>query len=458
MIRAISTPQEADLIQKTAREVFIHAFPLMLTDSVRRAHPVASPQFHLLQDVDGAIAPGMGRDDPCVVTTSAWIDLSGEPAVLRLPHTGGRYTYLTLIDTAGQPFASLGSRTGEDAGADLALVGPQWRGELPSGLTARRAPSNAVWAVSRLHAFSRLDIPEAMAIMSRQCVAGFAPPTKRQSTVLPKLSPPAKTCIRQIADLSPAEFFHRLDAVLERAPLGSARNSRQVIAPLLQDLGGPPPTSAWTPEFERALAAGLAEGLSAIQAAAAQQPPGGRLGWRLEADDSSSPPLQRAARACLALGAPLQDDVLSFACDCDEAGRGLSGAERYWMRFSADALPPVRAFWRLSVNEHSHVIGDRSDLILNPDGSLDLIVQHAAPEASEIFNWLATPAGPFSLSLRLYWPRGSAVSGAWAPPPVERLGSSSRGWRPSMAGRASAPPSRPSRRLGHPRLAWRMLP
>lgn len=462
MIRAVSTSQEADLVRKAAEQVFIQAFPLMLTDGVRRAHPLASTQFHLLQDDDGAIAPGLARDDPCVVATSAWIDLTGEPVVLRLPHTGGRYTYLTLIDTAGEPFASIGSRTNEDAGTDLALVGPQWRGELPSGLTARRAPSNAVWAVSRLHAFSRLDLPEALAVARQECVAFFTPPAERQTALLPRLSLPAKSSIRQIADLDPADFFHRLDAVLDRAPLGSARNIRQAIGALLTELGGPPPTEAWSADFERALSLGLADGLAVVQAAAVEPCESGRLGWRIEASESAAPPLQRAARVYVGLGAPLQDDVLSFACDCDEAGRPISGGERYCMRFSADALPPVRAFWRLSVHpsagEHAQSVGDRSDLILNPDGSLDLIIQHSPPEASEIFNWLAAPSGPFSLRLRLYWPRGAAVNGAWAPPPVERLGSSSRGWRPLQTGRTTIAPPRPPRRLTQPRLAWRMLP
>ena len=57
-----------------------------------------------------------------------------------LPATRGRHFTLTLIDTAGEVFASFGSRTGEDAGQIAGLVGPAWCGELPHGLKAKRAP------------------------------------------------------------------------------------------------------------------------------------------------------------------------------------------------------------------------------------------------------------------------------------------------------------------------------
>ena len=52
-------------------------------------------------------------------------------------------------------------------------------------------------------------------------------------------------------------------------------------------------------------------------------------------------------------------------------------------------MPPVEGFWWLSTkpaapDDRRHGLGDRSDLTLNPDGSLDLIVQSKPPAVAQI--------------------------------------------------------------------------
>ena len=55
------------------------------------------------------------------------------------------------------------------------------------------------------------------------------------------------------------------------------------------------------------------------------------------------------------------------------------------------------------------------------DGGLTLTVQHGRPEGTAAANWLPAPAAPFYMALRLYRPREAVLSGAWLPPPIERL-------------------------------------
>ncbi len=75
-----------------------------------------------------------------MIIASAWIDLTDGPMVLRLPPTQGAGFDLTLIDTAGEPFASLGSRTtATTAGVDVAVVGPRWSGDIPQAHLTHRA-------------------------------------------------------------------------------------------------------------------------------------------------------------------------------------------------------------------------------------------------------------------------------------------------------------------------------
>jgi hypothetical protein len=95
-------------------------------------------------------------------------------------------------------------------------------------------------------------------------------------------------------------------------------------------------------------------------------------------------------------------------------------------------LPQVNAFWSLTMYDEDgyfvpnaanrYAIGDRDALQFNQDGSLDLYVQRERPaDARQAANWLPTPEGSFSLTMRLYWPKAAALDGTWAPPTLRRV-------------------------------------
>jgi hypothetical protein len=65
-------------------------------------------------------------------------------------------------------------------------------------------------------------------------------------------------------------------------------------------------------------------------------------------------------------------------------------------------------------------IGDRDDLRYNPDGSLDLHLQHTRPAADREANWLPAPRGPLGVTMRLYAPGAAALDGRWNPPAIRR--------------------------------------
>ena len=68
-----------------------------------------------------------------------------------------------------------------------------------------------------------------------------------------------------------------------------------------------------------------------------------------------------------------------------------------------------------------YTVGDRTPgLMANPDGSLEIFIQNAAPsDPKEKANWLPAPGGPFYLNLRMYGPDDSLQKGAWKPPVVK---------------------------------------
>jgi hypothetical protein len=114
----------------------------------------------------------------------------------------------------------------------------------------------------------------------------------------------------------------------------------------------------------------------------------------------------------------------------DAEGNPLTGKNGYTWHLAKEELPPVRAFWSLTLYDaegfqvtndlNRFAIGDRDDLRFNDDGSLDIIVQHQTP-AEGTSNWLPAPEGGFNLCARLYYPKDEALDGTWRPPAIRKI-------------------------------------
>jgi hypothetical protein len=99
------------------------------------------------------------------------------------------------------------------------------------------------------------------------------------------------------------------------------------------------------------------------------------------------------------------------------------------LHFEPGNLPPVEAFWSVTMYDEEgfqvaneidrFALGDRDPLVYNPDGSLDLYLQHEAPAGERVANWLPSPRGRVGVTMRLYGPKESVLSGAWSPPPLQ---------------------------------------
>ena len=121
----------------------------------------------------------------------------------------------------------------------------------------------------------------------------------------------------------------------------------------------------------------------------------------------------------------------------DDAKAPLTGSNRYVVHIPKSSLPiPVKAFWSLTMYDtnsffvpnplNRYLINNRSQLMRNPDGSIDIYVQHDPPSnPAQASNWLPAPASGsgFRLIWRLY-DLDRAVFGVldgsgWQPPPVQ---------------------------------------
>jgi hypothetical protein len=133
----------------------------------------------------------------------------------------------------------------------------------------------------------------------------------------------------------------------------------------------------------------------------------------------------------LGLGANLPEDAIYPINLADDTGRPLDGASKYMIHFEKTALPPVDAFWSITLYDQEgyqvanplnrFAVSSWMPFKYNADGSLTLLFQNESPAADTEANWLPAPKGPFNLTMRLYAPRSEALTSKWNPPPVTRF-------------------------------------
>lgn len=118
----------------------------------------------------------------------------------------------------------------------------------------------------------------------------------------------------------------------------------------------------------------------------------------------------------------------------DNLGGTLEGSKaNYRLTFPAGELPPVNAFWSVTMDDgttqllidnpiNRYLINSPMlpDLEKNPDGSLTLFIQKDEPtDPLQQANWLPAPNGPIYTVLRMYWPKESILNGKWQPPGIQ---------------------------------------
>ncbi len=120
-------------------------------------------------------------------------------------------------------------------------------------------------------------------------------------------------------------------------------------------------------------------------------------------------------------------EAMYWMTNKDAAGQNLSGAHHYILHFPPGGLPPNHAFWSLTMGDarnhfvpnpiSRYSVSDRSRLVPDADGSVDIYIQNAAPAGHES-NWLPAPSGNFILWLRVYLPGKTILEGQYKVPAV----------------------------------------
>lgn len=446
---------DADELMSLVGEAYVFGYPLVIMDmtknvstNVEQPHPIrASAPINQLghyRKFPDHTMKTVVKPNVDTYYSIAWLDLSAEPQVLFMPATD-RYYLLPFYDAYTNVFASPGTRTTGTAAQEFAIVGPNWKGEIPEGVQLLQAPTEMVWMIGRIQVNSTEDgattvrtIQDGMSLRPLSAYGNkeYASPTgnvqKEYENIIPS---------KGVRDLDVSTYLNRVAQLMVKNPPQSADS---VMLKKLAKIGlvaGKPFELKTDNLIVKTKFKVLPEFIHKKMEARRDNPDASLMtnGWRVITEGLGTYEtdyLKRAYIDFVGLGANWAEDTVYPTCVFDINGNPLDASKTYQLHFEANELPLVNAFWSITAynaeeflveNElNRFALGDRDPIQYNEDGSLDLYIQTNRPKAAQVSNWLPIPKeGRFTLTMRLYWPKEEVLNGLWKPPfliPTEKEG------------------------------------
>jgi hypothetical protein len=437
-------------------DAYLYFYPLISTDITRLTstnievgkEPLKGPMNTFVSAV--AYPPGdlklVVRINFDTLYSLAWLDLTKEPVVVSSPDTNGRYFLLPMLDMWTDVFASPGWRTTGTQAQTFLIVPPGWRPDLrdkviddfklPKDTQRIDAPTPYVVIIGRTKTDGPPDYDAVHKIQAGYTVTPLSQWGKPPQPVTIKVDPtidmktPPKI---QVDTMSAAKYFTYAAELLK---VNAPHITDEPMIAQLRKIGIEPGKSFDFDKADPAIRNALVSAREDAQKLMVWKIPTiARVanGWSMNTDTMGvygNYYLKRAIVAQVGLGANLPEDAIYPLNLGDETGKPLDGANKYTLHFDKASLPPVNAFWSVTLYDtegfqvpntlNRFAVSSWMPFKYNTDGSLDLYFQNERTGADNEANWLPTPKGPFNLTLRLYAPQSDALTGKWNPPPITR--------------------------------------
>lgn len=437
------TPEETRAI---AKEAYTYANPMVDHYRILYSYFVdtENPDYKAPWNQLANITRVYTHEDRAVQTPNSdtpysWaaLDLRTEPMVLTVPPIEeGRYFSIQLIDLYTHNFDYIGSRTTGNAGGDFLIAGPGWEGAVPDGVRkVIHSETELVLAVYRTQLFNPEDLENVKAVQEGYQVQPL-------SAFLGQQPPQAAPEIDFIEPLSKGEIrespqvFEQLNFLLQFCP--THPSEQDLMARFAKLNIGPGQDFNWeafSPEIREAIGQGMADAWEDFAALkkkveTGEIGSGDVFGTREHLDNNYG---YRMAAAVLGIWGNSAEEAIYPPYYVDAGGQPMEGTNEYVLYFAPGQLPPVHSFWSLTMYElpESLLVDnpiDRyllnstmmDDFVRDEDGGISLYLQHESPGKDREPNWLPAPEGPFSVVMRLYWPKREALDGIWQQPPIIR--------------------------------------
>jgi hypothetical protein len=437
------SPAEARAI---AKEAYIYGYPMVDAYRVQydyfvnRQNPEFKAPWNEIRNIPHVYTPA----DKAIVSPNSdtpysmiGMDLRTEPLVLTVPKIEKkRYFSVQLIDEYTFNFDYIGSRTTGNDGGSFLIAGPSWKGKAPKGVkNIFHSETELGVAVYRTQLFNPDDIDNVKKVQ-----AGYK--VQPLSEFLGQAAPKPAPAIDFIKPLTPEtqktspDFFNILNFVLTVCPTNPSETALMArFAKIGVGAGKTIDAGKLSPEIKTAIEQGMADAWAEFaefkktRFDTGQVAFGDMFGTRQFLKNDY---LYRMAAGVMGLYGNSKQEAMYPAYFVDSAKQPLAGVNRYTLRFGPGKLPPVNAFWSVTMYElpqsllyanslNRYLINSPMlpQLQRDADGGLTLIIQNESPGKEKESNWLPAPKGPFAMAMRLYWPKEEALDGKWTAPPAK---------------------------------------
>jgi hypothetical protein len=440
-----------------AIDAYVYFYSLVTMDITRRQFTNIEPgkelgkgpmnMFNNVPEYPPANFKGVVRPNFDTLYSIAYLDLTTEPIVVSVPDTKGRYYLLPMLDMWSDVFASPGWRTTGTQAQTILVTPPGWRPDLrerfaddlklPIDTQRIEASTPYVWTIGRIKTDGPADYDEVRKIQADLKITLLSDWGKAPKALQVKIDPNVdmKTPPKTQVDMMPAAKYFAYAAELLK--VNPPHFTDEPILAQMRRLGIEPGKSF---DIDKASST-VKKALEGVPKAGQELmewkvPTLARVmnNWSMNTDTMGvygNYYLKRAIVAQVGLGANLPQDAIYPLNLGDEEGRPLDGANKYVLRFSKGTMPPVGAFWSVTLYDpdgfqvpnslNRFAVSSWMLFEYEADGGLSLYFQNESPGKDREANWLPAPKGPFNLTMRLYAPQSDALTGKWNPPAITKL-------------------------------------
>jgi hypothetical protein len=401
--------------------------PAASPGSVGMLHDYITPEERLVACPNQDVVYGFGV-----------IDARRGPSVIQIPDFGDRFWVYQVVNQRTDSFVRLGAMYQTKPG--LYLLAPEsWDGPVPGGIAGvfRFDTRIAVCAPRIFMDDTGSDRAAIQPVVNQVTMYPLSEYTGALRTFDWAAAPvfPAGDAIsgeKETQWVDPAQFFGQLPTVMAEVPARSGEKALYGWLDSLLQAAADPQVAGQLNAAAMDADAGLVADLFQFRNIGLPLP--GHWSTQRNGARFGTDYLSRTAMGKANIFVNTPEETTYFYQDLDEHGERLDGSHSYAVTFPPNQLPPVRGFWSLTLYNENHFfhpnelnrysLGTKNKGLHHAaDGSLTLTASATPPDDDDLrSNWLAAPAGPFSLYLRAYWPGQPILDGTWTPPPVTRFG------------------------------------
>jgi len=446
-------PEEAKTI---ARQAFVYGFPMVMNYKTMYMYALneRSADYKGPFNQVSCEARVFTPEDKAVVTPNSdtpycmfWVDIRREPVVISLPELEAeRFYHFQLIDLYTHNFAYLGTlTTGNESGKYL-ITSQSWNAEKPAGIDdIIRCETDIFFIVVRTQLMNEADLNNVKRIQSEY---GLQPLSAYLGKEVPRATSTDNFPEWNDGDQFTSASFQYLNVMLGLLdPVSEEEELMKSFAKLGIGTDNAFDLNSFDEDIQEAIEEGVKEGFQEIETfikTYSSDPLASAkiFGTREFLKNSAMENYQledfyvlRAVAVHMGLYGNSGAEAIYPTYLTDSEGAPLNTEDnKYTLTFQKDNMPPVKAFWSLTMYDartqlfihnplkryllNSNML---ADFVFGEDGSLTLYIQKDSPGDELEPNWLPAPDGPFYAVMRLYGPEKAALNGEWINPALVKV-------------------------------------